>query len=370
MIRINSLIDTNIVRINMKIIVAADWYGEEIYAGVFKNGFEKLGHEVKKFSWKEYFKHYQYSHRYETDNNFFKSIYYRFQNKFILGPVVDKINRDFVDLVKSYKPDLLFVYRGTHIYPETLKAVNETGCKIYGYNNDDPFSPHYPKFFWRHFIKGVNYYDHLFCYRIHNIVDYNKMGYSHVSLLRSYYVNERNFPLSEKNKNYNNDVVFVGHYENDGRDESLLHLFEEKVDLKIYGIGWEKSPLIERIKEFNGEVKPVYDDYNEVLSSAKIALVFLSKLNRDTYTRRCFEIPAANTLMLSEYTGDLDSLFCKGVDADYFSSKEELLSKIDFYLNNQSKLDGVAENGRRRLLKDGHELLDRVQQVLDIYSNS
>ena len=95
-----------------------------------------------------------------------------------------------------------------------------------------------------------------------------------------------------------------------------------------------------------------------------IALVFLSRLNHDTYTRRCFEIPITGTLMLSEYTPDLASLFEEGVEAEFFRGPEELLDKVRFYVRNDEARRRVGLAGRARILRDGHEALDRAKQVL------
>lgn len=350
----------------MKILVVADWHGSEIYAEVFSKSFERLGNKVECFSWKEYFKHYQYSDRYETDGNKLKSLYYRIQNKFISGPTVDKINNDLLDRVNSLKPDLIFIYRGTHIYPSTLAKIKENqDCKVFGYNNDDPFSPRYPKYFWRHFIKGVPMYDHLFCYRKHNIDEFKLLGNESSSLLRSYYTKDRNFKIKGAEKVY--DVVFVGHFEDDGRDESMLALLESHYNVKLFGTGWEKSKHYQDIVRINGDIKPVYNDYNLVLNQARIALVFLSKLNRDTYTRRCFEIPATGTMMISEFTKDLTTLYEPGVEADFFKSKEELINKIEGYMSNPDLVLKIGEAGRERLVSDGHEVIDRAKQVLKEY---
>ena len=129
----------------MKILISADWHGH-VYAQAFYDGFKSLGYDTYKFSWKEYFYHYQYANRYETDNNTLKSLYYRLQNKFLIGPALWKINHDLIQKCQEIKPDLIFIYRGTHIYPSTIKKIKSLGCKVFGYNNDDPFSSEYKSY--------------------------------------------------------------------------------------------------------------------------------------------------------------------------------------------------------------------------------
>jgi spore maturation protein CgeB len=100
------------------------------------------------------------------------------------------------------------------------------------------------------------------------------------------------------------------------------------------------------------------------LCGARIALCFLSKLNRDTYTRRCFEIPASGTLLLSEYSDDLAGMFREGVEADYFRSPEEMIEKIRCYLDDDALRRRVAAAGRLRVVDDGHDVVSRMAQVI------
>lgn len=352
----------------MKILIAADWHGD-IYAQAFYDGFKHLSDDVFKFSWKEYFHHYQYSSRYKTDNNKLKSLYYRIQNKFLIGPVLWKINRDLIQKCEEIKPDLVFIYRGTHIYPATIETLKEKfGCKVFGYNNDDPFSLEYPNYVWRYYKKSIPRYDHIFSYRWKNIEDYKSVGYDKVSLLRSYYLKDKNFYIEDISpNNYQCDVIFIGHFEDDGRDEAIKLLVENGIDLKLYGTGWEMSGYHDFFIEKMGIIKPLYDDYNLALNSAQIALVFLSKLNNDTYTRRCFEIPATKTMMMAEYTNDLNSMFEEGRDAEYFRNKEELLEKIKYYLAHPEIIREIGQNGYDRLLNDGHEVVDRCREILRVF---
>jgi spore maturation protein CgeB len=353
----------------MKILIVADWQGA-IYAQAFFDGFNSLGYETFKFSWKEYFKHYQYANRYETDGNKLKSIYYRIQNKFLIGSSLYKINRDLIVQCQNIKPDLVFIYRGTHIYPKTIQKIKESsGCRVYGYNNDDPFSSEYKNYVWRFYKDSIPFYDHIFAYRQKNIVDYENIGYDNVSILKSYYIEESNFYIDNiENDRYKCDVLFIGNYEDDKRDEALKLLIDNNIDIKLYGTGWEKSKYYNFFAEIFGEIKPLYSDYNLALNSAKIALVFLSKLNNDTYTRRCFEIPATKTMMISEYTDDLNNMFKDGFDAQYFKNKEELLKKVNYYLENNDKLNNISINGYNRLIRDGHEVKDRCKEIIKVYN--
>jgi spore maturation protein CgeB len=105
-------------------------------------------------------------------------------------------------------------------------------------------------------------------------------------------------------------------------------------------------------------------DYNRALCGAKVALCFLSKLNRDTYTRRCFEIPATKTLMLSEYSGDLASLYIEGKEVDYFRNRDELMEKIKHYVGNDLARNRVAQGGYDKVHGAGHDIDSRMKTML------
>ncbi|MFZ2978429.1 MAG: glycosyltransferase, partial [Candidatus Magasanikiibacteriota bacterium] len=158
-------------------------------------------------------------------------------------------------------------------------------------------------------------------------------------------------------------------FEDDGRDEYIKFLFDNRVNIKLFGgSSWIKSKYY---NYFVNKIGPIDNldniEYNLALNSAKICLVFLSKRNNDTYTRRCFEIPATKSLVLSEYSDDLNTLFAQGKEADYFKSKEELLEKVRFYLANENMRIEVVEAGYKRLIKDKHEVGDRVGEIIKIF---
>lgn len=350
----------------MKILVCGDWHAD-LHEEVVCSSFLELNHQVFKFKWSNYF---------SQEGNFFSKFIKRLQNKIIFGPLVYKLNSDFCKTVIKNKPDIIFIYRGTHILPKSLIYIKKLypNSILIGYNNDDPFSKKHSIFLWRLFKQTVKYYDIFFAYREHNIKEYLAVGAKNVYLLRSWFQKSRNYPIYNNSPNYSSifkyDVTFIGHYENDGRIHYLEEIVLKGFKLKIFGPGWNdvilKSPVLK-------DLYPVSfiwgKDYNNALCYSKIALCFLSKLNRDTYTRRCFEIPASGTFMLSEFSSDLSNLFVEGLEVEFFRNKLELVSKIKFYLEHESERKMIAEAGYHKVIQEGHDAISRMRYVLDIVSN-
>jgi spore maturation protein CgeB len=352
----------------MRVLIAGAGFAW-IYEDALLDAFKKLSVEADVFRWWRYFKFSPYKTEYDTIALKLQRFYFKFQKKFLVGPAIFKINCDLIRYVKKTTPDLIFIYRGTHIFPATIRKLRQNGSVVFGYNNDDPFSGVAPKYVHRHFIKSLPQYNWIFAFRHKNLDDYSRLGFNNTSLLRSYYIQERHFYIKElPTQKYSHDVVFIGHFESDGREEYIKCLMEdERLDFNLYGTLWDRSKYAKEIRDHFGEIKPLYDDYNLAINSAKIALAFLSKRNNDTYTRRCFEIVAAKTFMLSEYTDDLDSMFKEGVEAEYFRDKEEMMDKIRFYLRHDDKREKIARTGHERLLRDGHEVTDRARDIIRIF---
>lgn len=310
------------------------------------------GIDASLFTWRQFFS---------------RGLVSRVQERFLAGPVIGRINQELIRAVEQFGPDLVFVYRGTHVLPGTLQRLQGLGVTLFGYSNDDPFAA-YQRREHRHFLRGVGYYHHVFAYRLKNLRDYAEMGVADVSLLRSYYIASLNYPVEDvQDSPYRCDVLFAGHYEPDGRDAMLASILSAEIDLKIVGPEWHRAPRHAALQHVLGPA-PRGKAYNVALNSAAIALVFLSRINNDTYTRRCFEIPAAGTFMLAQYSADLAELFTEGREAEYFRSTGELVEKIHHYLARPDERERIAAAGRARLLRDGHEVADRLRQILDTYS--
>lgn len=341
----------------MKILVVGDGHSA-IHEVAVVEAFRKLGHQVEPFYWQSYF----------NSQNSVMRLWQRVQNKFLIGPVLRNLNADLVDAATRFEPKLIFIYRGTHITLQTISKIkqNMPDCVVYGYNNDDPFADGHPPWIWRHFLKSVPRYDLVFAYRKHNIAEYSAYGAQGVELLMPWFIPGKDNPKTQDELVENKyEVVFIGHYEGDGRTEYLKRIAESNFSFGLFGPDWDRAPKYDWLRRYQ-PVLPVRGDlYRDTICSANIALCFLSKLNRDTYTRRCFEIPAMGVFMLCQYSEDLANLFEDGVDAVFFHNPDDMMKKIDYYTRHDKLREQIAANGLRRVIRDKHDVVSRVDYVLN-----
>ncbi len=68
--------------------------------------------------------------------------------------------------------------------------------------------------------------------------------------------------------------------------------------------------------------------------------------------------------MLGERTDEHLELFEEGKEAEFFSTNEELLEKVQYYLKHEDERKTIAQNGRERCLRSGYSNHDRIKQML------
>lgn len=326
------------------------------------------------------FKYYYYEQvvvdTLKEQNHHVETFYFSLYIKGFLGKIEDYfafigllsilMNISLYFKVRRIKPEVLLIWRGTLISPILLKFLRRIpDLKLVSYNNDDPFSPLYDegkinqRRLWRNFKKGIPYFDINLVYRPHNIDDYNKAGSRKTFLFPPYFIPGQIDSLLKKQFEKIYDVTFIGHCSKD-RLEMVNYLLENGVNVKVYGTGWGNQSLSENYKH-DRDISPLYgEEYFIAIIKSKMCLAFLSKLNRDVYTRRNFEIPACGTCMVSERTKELESLYIPNKEALFFSNPKELLYKI----KNERSLD-IGMHGKLRAQREGFDVNKRVLELIN-----
>ncbi len=279
-------------------------------------------------------------------------------------------------VAKKINPDLILFWRPTSVKPKDIAKLSHSFTCV-SYNNDDPFGPFahqlapwHHKLLWRHYLNSLKHYHMNLFYRPINVVESRSFGSRMSRVLLPYFNPDRDKPwkLSDSEEStYRSDVTFIGHFERDGRDLMLMKLVQDGFKVRLFGNGgWDRSG-IPKFKETFGTIKPLRgDDYSKAISGAKVSLAFLSKINRDSYTRRCFEIPAIGGLLLAERTPELLEFFKEDEEACFFNGEAELLDKVHWLLANPLERDKIADAGKRRVWDDGHDLKSRTSEFISM----
>ncbi len=286
----------------------------------------------------------------------------RAEYHFCIGPDVSDINRQLVELYREKRHDIVFLYSAELIFSKTIAQLKRMGAYVAVYHNDNPFSPGAKKYRYRHYVRSLKLCDISYSFRKSNISDCEKNGAKVAKLLRGYYMNSRNYYIDDSQIDLEvPDVCFIGHYENDGRLEYIKGLLAEGITVGVpedwKNIGNSDTKLV--------YISDTHKNYNEILNKTKIAIVFLSHLNEDTYTTRCFEIPAVKTMMVAPYNDDMATLYLDGKEAVLYHNVNDFISKIKYYLQNESERAMIADYGYSRVVKDKHEAKDRVIEVIN-----
>lgn len=333
-----------------RILLVGRWQ-LEIYEEALSDGFRACGCEVVPVAWKDYIR---------------PSNYYNYvQSKLLWGPDVLRLNKGLIKQCQEFQPDIIVLHKNLFIWQGTLERIkSQSKTILVSYNNDNPFA--WGKWsLWRHYLKSIRSCHINLFYRPSNVEHAKKVGIANPKLFLSYYVEGLHRPREAVPEQLCHDVVFVGHYERDNRADILEYLLANGISVRVYGTNWNRlsafSPIRKQdIRRLGGK------EYAEAISGSKIAIVFLSQLNKDVYTRRCFEIPACGTLMMVPDNAFLRNLFEEDVEAVFYTNKKNLLRKIQYYLQHHSERKNIALAGRNRVLRDRHDNISRARQILSM----
>ncbi len=148
------------------------------------------------------------------------------------------------------------------------------------------------------------------------------------------------------------DVTFIG-APSEPRADIIRFLIDNKINLKIFGRGWEIYP---EFKDFY--IGPLEtEDMIKVINQTRINLT-LSKntLGVIHFKGRVFEIPACKSFSLTDHFKEYLKFFKKDKEIVMFKNKKDLLKKINYYLKNEKEREKIAENPYKKIIKN-HSIL-------------
>jgi len=165
-------------------------------------------------------------------------------------------------------------------------------------------------------------------------------------------------------ENFLCDVSFIGGWS--VKKESILSAIRKAlphISIKIWGSRWENCKVKELQSCIQGR-EITGDLYALGILSSKINLGLLHERvegasSGDKITSRTFHIPGTGGFMLHERTNEIVQYFEEGKEVILFSDHQELIDKINYYLQQESERKAIAQQGHQRALKE-HSLDHRA----------
>jgi len=281
-----------------------------------------------------------------------------------------KINAQILEKLDAEHIDILWLDKPLTVIPATLQAVKEKmpWTQIVAYSPDDMLNPRNQSRYHQACLPLIDVY---FTTKSFHVEELRDKGCSSVFFVPNAYDKNSHKPVAlspEERSRWGGRVGFIGGYEVE-RFNSLLYLACANVPIRIRGSFWERVPT--RHPNLQIEIGDLGDyNYAKAITATDINLCFLRKVNRDLQTTRSIEIPACGGFMLAERTDEHLALFEEGKEAEFFSSNDEMLGKINYFLANPDKRQRIAEAGRKRCIDSGYSNEDRLKVLLDLLGNN
>jgi spore maturation protein CgeB len=328
----------------MKILIVGSnnvWAIENTYIKYLK---EK--HEVTLFNAHGDFLNYYHK-------NLINKIFFRLG----LSNILSTINKNLLSYTKDYQPDIIWVFKGMEIFPETLKKFKLLNIKLVNYNGDHPFQFLSRGSGNKNVLNSISLYDHHFSYSSKVVQEINRKYKVQSSWLPFAYVNAKPAIKNERDK-----ICFIGNPDKE-RIRIIELLIFNKIPIDVFGIGWEKHFESNKIIRIHG---PIFsEEFISIAQKYRVQLNIFRPHNEGSHNMRTFEMPALGCIMLAPYSIEHEELFLQDKEAFYFKNDKELIEKSNFILSlSENEAYEIGYNAYKRAIKSNYTYKDRTNQII------
>jgi len=282
-------------------------------------------------------------------------------NRLVPSVRLKKINRDIIRSIETFRPDLIWIFKGMEIYPETLDYAKKKGILLANYNPDHPF------IFATAGSGNANVKNAVPIYDLH--LSYSKEILK--ELRETYHLKGKFLPFgfeisdavcsaAEKEREMVR-ACFIG-CADDERKRTVQVLLDAGIAVDVYGPDWDRYFRPTRlINVFPG----VYNDHFwNILRKYRLQLNVFRSQNRNSHNMRSFEIPGIGGIMLAPYSDEHVHFFKPDAEAFFFRSDGELIEKARTILSfSPAEASAIRKAARERSLRDGYAYRERSKMV-------
>jgi spore maturation protein CgeB len=298
-----------------------------------------------------------------------RSVIHKGVNKVMPGLFFMPINKELERFVSGKFFDVILVFKGLTLFPETISLLKQHARILCCYNPDHPF-----KFFSegsgnKNILQCIPLYDIYLTYSVRIAADLRKL----------YKVNAHTIPFGYDNTNVVNTVapkddikdkwLFIGAY--DKERASFLHRLAVK-NLRIYGDSkWRSRTLSSTMLKAAYGNRSIYDEEYKAyvsMSGGVINLLRQQNIEESSHNMRTFEVPGYGGLLIANRTEEQLSFFEEDREAIYFDTIEELNDKLHYLEANRGQIAKIKLAATERSLKSNYSYFHRSLELYGVFT--
>jgi spore maturation protein CgeB len=303
--------------------------------------------------------------QFSAQSSFYDYYQKRILNKIIfrlgLSRILQKINDQFKEAIQNFKPDVIWVFKGMEIFPETLKWAKAKNIKLVNYNPDNPFVFSGKGSGNSNLKQSIGLYDLHLTYNTEVKKEMEKRFLIQTGILPfGFDVTNELF----ENCNRQEEIIkacFLGNPDK-YRAAFLLKLAESGIELDVYGNDWNKfmnHPNINLLGVVLG------DSFWLTLHKYRLQLNLDRPHTLNTHNMRSFEIPGVGGIQLAPYTNDHATYFNPETEIFLYNDVIDCILQIKKILAlPKVEADFIRNNARKRSVESGYSYKDRSAQAL------
>lgn len=260
--------------------------------------------------------------------------------------------------IDETKPDMLFTFLFTNEFDTEIlsKITTETSTVTFNWFADDHWRFESFSRDWAPCFNYVSTTDR------ESLQKYHSIGYKN-ALLTQWGVNH--YLYRKRDNQIFQDVSFVGQ-SHGNRQEVVGFLRRNRIDIVTKGTHWNIRRYHNILKKLRliseshyqtiiNQTRITQDEMIDFFQQSKINLNLTTSSNtnyRNQIKGRNFEIPGCGGFQLSQYAERLEEYFIPEKEIVFFSSMDEMLEKIRYYLEHDNERNAIADAGYKRAIND------------------
>ncbi len=342
----------------MKVLINGPTF--QNYINMISRGFEDLKNDVTISGWPEFSRtHYLKLFVYES---------FKMQREIerLTSNVYLKYNQDLIAQINSLRPDLILTLNGNHLFPETIKYINEKTRSVHAIWCFDS-ALRYPNV-----LNNAGYFDLFYTFEP-----------SDIQTLKDYNANSKFLPMAHdpnyyfdlENKTKQIDICFIGNLSFYPKRRELFEeiiLKYDDLNIQIWGKSWEWYNIFfqyefqikrRRLKQHINNYNISPDVINDIYNNSKICINIHHPQSKEGFNPRTFEILGSGGFELVDHKQKLGEMFGIGTELESYSTNKELFEKIEYYINNDKERSNISHTGYKKA-KKYHTFKNRAETIL------